>query len=63
MIHLCGRPDATRSIVMADRQAVISPSWSVHTGAGTASYKFIWATAGENLAWDDMDPVDTRDLR
>lgn len=63
VIHLCGQPDRTRSIVMADRQAVISPSWSVHTGAGTASYKFIWATAGENLSYDDMDHVDTRDLR
>jgi len=63
VVHLCGEPDRTRSIVMADRQAVISPSWSVHTGAGTASYKFIWATAGENLTYDDMDLVDTRDLR
>jgi 4-deoxy-L-threo-5-hexosulose-uronate ketol-isomerase len=63
VIHLCGQPERTRSVVIADRQAVISPSWSVHTGAGTAAYKFIWATAGENLAYDDMDHVDTRDLR
>ena len=63
VVHLCGQPDRTRSIVMADRQVVISPSWSVHTGAGTSSYKFIWATAGENLAYDDMDQVDTRELR
>ncbi|HEX2174502.1 MAG TPA: 5-dehydro-4-deoxy-D-glucuronate isomerase [Nocardioidaceae bacterium] len=63
VVHLCGEPERTRSIVMADRQVVISPSWSVHTGAGTASYKFIWATAGENLSYDDMDFVDTRDLR
>jgi 4-deoxy-L-threo-5-hexosulose-uronate ketol-isomerase len=63
VVHLCGQPDRTRSIVMADRQVVISPSWSVHTGAGTTSYKFVWATAGENLSYDDMDFVDTRDLR
>jgi len=63
VIHLCGQPQRTRSIVMAARQVVISPSWSVHTGAGTASYKFVWATAGENLSYDDMDFVDTQDLR
>jgi 4-deoxy-L-threo-5-hexosulose-uronate ketol-isomerase len=63
VVHLCGQPDRTRSIVMADRQVVVSPSWSVHTGAGTSSYKFVWATGGENLAYDDMDFVDTRDLR
>lgn len=63
VIHLCGRPDSTRSLVMADKQAVISPAWSVHFGAGTASYRFVWSTAGENLTYTDMDPVDTRDLR
>ena len=63
VVHLCGRPDATRSVIVADRQAVISPPWSVHTGAGTAPYRFVWSTAGENLAYGDMDPVDTRELR
>jgi 4-deoxy-L-threo-5-hexosulose-uronate ketol-isomerase len=63
VIHLCGRPDRTRSMVLANRQAVISPPWSIHTGAGTAPYKFVWSTAGENLAYNDMDLVDTRDLR
>lgn len=63
VVHICGEPDATRSIIVADRQVVISPPWSVHFGAGTASYKFVWSTAGENLAYDDMDPVATRDLR
>lgn len=62
VIHLCGRPSATRSIVVADRQAVISPPWSVHFGAGTAPYKFVWATGGENLAYNDMDPVATATL-
>lgn len=63
VMHLCGRPSATRSLVLANRQAVISRSWSVHTGAGTASYRFVWSTGGENLAYTDMDMVATRDLR
>jgi 4-deoxy-L-threo-5-hexosulose-uronate ketol-isomerase len=63
VLHLCGRPTATRNVVLADRQAVISPPWSVHTGAGTRSYKFVWSTAGENLTFNDMDMVDTRTLR
>lgn len=63
VVHLCGRPDATRSMIVADRQAVISPSWSVHCGAGTGAYRFVWATAGENSAWDDMEPVPVGGLR
>ena len=63
ILHLCGRPESTRSIVVADRQAVLSPPWSVHLGAGTASYRFVWATAGENQSWDDTDPVATDELR
>jgi 4-deoxy-L-threo-5-hexosulose-uronate ketol-isomerase len=62
VVHLCGQPDSTRSIVVADQQAVISPPWSVHFGAGTAPYKFVWATGGENLAYNDMDPVATEAL-
>lgn len=62
VIHLCGRPGSTRSIIVADRQAVISPPWSVHFGAGTSAYRFVWAMAGENLTHNDMDPVPTRDL-
>lgn len=63
VMHVCGRPDETRNLVVADEQAVISPSWSVHFGAGTRNYSFVWSTAGENLAWDDMEPVATADLR
>jgi 4-deoxy-L-threo-5-hexosulose-uronate ketol-isomerase len=63
VLHICGRPQATRNLVVADQQAVISPSWSVHFGAGTRNYSFVWSTAGENMSWDDMDPVDTADLR
>lgn len=57
VIHLMGEPNETRHLVVADRQAVISPSWSVHSGVGTAAYSFIWAMAGENKSFDDMDPV------
>lgn len=63
VLHVCGQPQETRNLVVADRQAVISPSWSVHFGAGTCSYSFVWSTAGENMAWDDMEPVRTADLR
>jgi 4-deoxy-L-threo-5-hexosulose-uronate ketol-isomerase len=63
VVHLCGEPGRTRSVIVADRQAVISPPWSVHFGAGTAPYKFVWSTAGENLAYNDMDPVATETLR
>lgn len=63
VVHLAGRPGETRSMIVADREAVISPPWSVHFGAGTAPYKFVWSTAGENLAYNDMDPVATTDLR
>jgi 4-deoxy-L-threo-5-hexosulose-uronate ketol-isomerase len=57
VIHLLGRPQETRHLVVADRQAVISPSWSIHSGVGTAAYSFVWAMAGENQAFDDMDAV------
>jgi len=63
VVHLCGRPESTRSLILADRQAVISPPWSIHTGAGTSPYRFVWSTAGENLTYNDMDMVDTRWLR
>ncbi|OFI37971.1 5-dehydro-4-deoxy-D-glucuronate isomerase [Arthrobacter sp. SW1] len=57
VIHLMGRPEETRHLLVADRQAVISPSWSLHSGVGTAAYSFIWAMAGENQSFDDMDAV------
>ncbi|GAB7193201.1 5-dehydro-4-deoxy-D-glucuronate isomerase [Kineococcus sp. NUM-3379] len=55
VVHLMGEPTETRHLLVADGQAVISPSWSVHSGVGTASYSFVWAMAGENQAFDDMD--------
>ena len=62
VMHLCGRPDDLRLMVLADGQAVISPPWSVHSGAATAAYSFVWAMAGENQAFEDMDPVAVQDL-
>ena len=63
IVHLLGDPDETRHLLVADRQAVISPSWSIHSGSGTSSYSFVWAMAGENQAFGDMDGVDVQDLR
>jgi 4-deoxy-L-threo-5-hexosulose-uronate ketol-isomerase len=61
--HLHGQPDETRHIVMRNEQAVISPSWSVHSGVGTKSYTFIWGMVGENQNFDDMDHVAMKDLK
>ena len=63
VVHLMGEPTETRHLVVADREAVISPSWSVHSGVGTAAYSFIWAMAGENQAFDDMDGFAITDMR
>lgn len=63
VIHLCGQPSQTRHLVVGDRQAVVSPPWSLHSGVGTAAYSFVWAMAGENQAFDDMDGVPVEQLR
>ncbi len=63
VVHLMGDPGETRHIVMANEQAVISPSWSIHSGVGTRAYSFVWAMAGENQEFDDMDPAPITALR
>ena len=63
IFHLHGQPLETRHIVMANEQAVISPSWSIHSGVSTGPYSFIWAMAGENQTFDDMDNLGPDDLR
>ncbi len=63
VIHLMGERAETWHLVVADRQAVISPSWSLHSGVGTAAYSFVWAMAGENQTFDDMDSAPVTALR
>jgi 4-deoxy-L-threo-5-hexosulose-uronate ketol-isomerase len=63
VFHMFGQPEETRHIVMSNEQAVISPSWSIHSGVGSANYTFIWGMAGENQTFDDMDHVAPERLR
>lgn len=63
VFHFLGEPTETRHIVVRDKQLIISPSWSIHSGCGTKNYSFVWGMAGENQTFDDMDFIPMQDLR
>jgi 4-deoxy-L-threo-5-hexosulose-uronate ketol-isomerase len=63
VFHYMGEPSETRHIVVRNEQAVISPSWSIHSGCGTCAYSFIWGMVGENQTFTDMDHIDLKDMR
>ncbi|PIE09775.1 MAG: 5-dehydro-4-deoxy-D-glucuronate isomerase [Rhodobacterales bacterium] len=63
VMHFMGRPDNTRHLVVANGDVVLSPAWSIHMGAGTGPYAFVWGMTGENQAYTDVDPVAIAELR
>lgn len=63
LFHFMGEPQETRHLLVANEQAIISPPWSIHSGAGTKNYSFIWAMAGDNKSFTDMDHIAIADLR
>jgi 4-deoxy-L-threo-5-hexosulose-uronate ketol-isomerase len=63
IVHLMGPPDATRHLILSDKQVAISPAWSIHAGVGTKNYGFVWGMGGENQAYDDMDPAPITSLK
>lgn len=63
VIHLMGRPEETRHLIVADGNAVLSPAWSVHMGAGTGPYAFVWGMTGENQEYNDVAPVALSELK
>jgi 5-keto 4-deoxyuronate isomerase len=63
VIHIMGRPDETRHLVVKNLDAVLSPAWSIHMGAGTSPYAFVWGMTGENQEYNDVAPVALKELR
>jgi 4-deoxy-L-threo-5-hexosulose-uronate ketol-isomerase len=62
-MHFMGKPDQTRHLVIANGDIVLSPAWSIHMGAGTGPYAFVWGMTGENQAYTDFNPVPVSTLR
>jgi 4-deoxy-L-threo-5-hexosulose-uronate ketol-isomerase len=63
VLHMMGEPQETRPLWVHDKQAILSPAWSIHSGVGTSAYRFVWAMGGENQAFTDMDKINISDLR
>lgn len=63
VFHIMGRPEETRHLIMANEEAIVSPPWSIHCGAGTGSYTFCWAMAGDNVDYRDVEILAMEDLR
>ena len=63
VMHFMGEPEATRHLVVRDREAVLSPAWSIHCGVGTGAYRFVWAMGGDNQVFADMDPAPIATLK
>lgn len=62
VVHLMGPGNETRHLIVGNKEAIISPGWSIHAGVGTASYSFCWGMGGENQAYNDMDPIAIAEL-
>lgn len=57
VVHLMGEPQKTKHLIVRDREVILSPAWSIHSGVGTGSYRFVWAMGGDNQVFSDMDPA------
>ena len=63
VFHMLGEPNETRHVIVREKEAVLSPEWSIHTGVGAGSYRFVWGMGGENQVFDDMDQVDVKAMK